>query len=163
MLKYLAVSIAILSLLWIVSVRDRGLEVPPTTYDFIEEVIYTLPDTINGVDEVDTSVGQENRSEGNLEAINTIPDVVKCQCVTYARTQGMNIPYPTNADELEPNGKPDIGNGILFDYSGIRHLAVITDITKDGWKITESNKERCKITERIVDWNDNNIIGFVQG
>lgn len=92
-----------------------------------------------------------------------IPEEIKCLCVAYARFVGMRIPYPTNADELVPNGTPDIGNGILFRYGNVSHLAVILGYTDEGYKVTEANKTPCEVSERVVPWNDPNIVGFVKG
>lgn len=95
-----------------------------------------------------------------VEVIDREP--FKCLCVAYARTFMPSIPYPMDADELKANGTPDLGNGILFRYGLVSHIAVIKGFTDEGWLVTEANRTPCEIEERIVKWNDKSIVGFIQ-
>ena len=92
-----------------------------------------------------------------------VPYEVKCLCVAFSRLFIHSIPYPRNAEDLEPNGSPDIGSGALFRYNEVSHLAVITEYTEEGFMVIEANKEPCTITRREVYWSDPYLKGFLKG
>ena len=126
------------------------LEIPPST-------------TVEAIESPYTPISEAIVVEPSIDTLEPDLEPFKCLCVAYARAIGMDLPYPINADELEPNGMPDIGNGILFRYGDVYHLAVIIGFTDEGWLVTESNKESCTISERVVKWDDKFILGFVKG
>lgn len=84
--------------------------------------------------------------------------IEQCNCGIFARNRGLNFKPVEYVEELEPNGRPMIGGGVLFTYG---HLAVITKIEEDGFWIIESNYRRCKVSERFIKWGDNTIKGFI--
>lgn len=131
------------------------LAVPVSASEVYESAESTSLVAVNSVIIADSSDKLAISEAFELEA-------VKCLCVAYARLFMPSIPYPMNADELVPNGTGDLGNGILLDYSGVRHLAVIQGFTDEGWKVTEANKLPCQITERVISWSDENIVGFIK-
>ena len=59
-----------------------------------------------------------------------------------------------------PNSSIEIGAGALFDYDGIGHVAVITELGPTKFKVIEGNKIPCEIDERWIDYNDKFIRGF---
>lgn len=138
--------------------EDVDLTEPPNALSPAIISDYTLPEpAVEAINPVSIEVPPNSEIQAEDKDI-------KCLCVAYARDiEGMDLPYPINADQLVPNGTPDEGNGILFDYKGVRHLAVIKTITAEGWFVREANKLPCKVSERIVAYNDPYIIGFVKG
>lgn len=83
----------------------------------------------------------------------------ECSCVVYAQSRGLAV--SGNADDILPNSPPIVGGGILFQYPQAGHIALIRNITDTGFIIEESNYKRCKKTERLVDFNDKYIRGFI--
>lgn len=81
----------------------------------------------------------------------------KCNCGIFARARGLDFPVVENVSELKPNTFPAVGHGVLFTYG---HLAVITEMSNDGFFIIESNFKKCKVTRRFIDWNSEFIKGF---
>jgi len=86
-----------------------------------------------------------------------------CSCIQSARLFGVKIPPKTDADDLKPNiplTSLKKGDLILLRYGVVSHVAVFQEFTNDGYEVKEGNKEPCKITSRIIPFNDKNIIGF---
>ena len=86
-----------------------------------------------------------------------------CSCIQSARLFGAKIPPRTNARDLEPNTSLinlKKGDLVLFKYGKVSHVAVFQELTNDGMKVKEGNKEACKITSRVVDFNDKSLMGF---
>ena len=80
-------------------------------------------------------------------------------CVLGARYFGLSLPKG-DAKDLKPNGNPEIGGGILLEYSTGSHVAVIESFKKDGFAIVETNYRRGTLTRRIVRYDDKFIKGF---
>lgn len=83
-----------------------------------------------------------------------------CYCVTTARQLGVDIPIGTNADEFKPNTTPHIGSLALFQYDDVSHVAVVSEINKDNFKVRQGNKERCEYSEEWVAWDNPHLKGF---
>ena len=79
---------------------------------------------------------------------------VRCECMSYARSQGINIPLGTDINTIKSNSPPTIGGLAIFSYDGIGHVAIITGFRDDGFTVKESNFEKCKISERFAKWDD---------
>lgn len=93
---------------------------------------------------------------------NILPKHVpaQCSCIKTARNLGVDIPYNTNASDLESNANMWQGDLILLKYGDVNHAAIYR-VTNDGFYIPkEGNKERCRYTERLVPFNDPSVIGF---
>jgi len=88
-------------------------------------------------------------------------DPVKCSCVIFA-SQFLDLPKNTDAIDLKPNNQPAVGNGILFNYNGVGHIAIITGYKENGFLVKESNYNECKISTRVVSFNDKSIVGFIK-
>jgi len=83
-----------------------------------------------------------------------------CSCIQTAGQEGVNIPIGTNAVDLEPNSRPEIGALILFDYGTTSHVAVIREFREEGFWVAEGNKTPCLRTERLIHFVDPFIVGF---
>jgi len=87
---------------------------------------------------------------------------VKCYCVTWLR-QIIGVNIKGDADTIIPNvDRKDVWHGdiILFKYSNAYHAAQIKEMRPDGYLVQEANKERCKVTERLILYEDSAIRGF---
>ncbi len=106
----------------------------------------------------------ESPAETILDAIKTeTATTTACSCVRTAISLGLNIPL-VNAKDLKPNSEPVIGGGILFYYprTDTYHISVIEEFTNKGFLVKEGNFKPCMISERVVDYNDPLIIGFIK-
>lgn len=81
-----------------------------------------------------------------------------CSCIVGAREYGVDIPYNTNADDLEPNGIPEIGGLILLSYSKSYHVAVNVEFGEDGILVYEENFNNpeggCRKGFRLISWEE---------
>ena len=88
-------------------------------------------------------------------------DPILCSCITGLRSFGVLLPpKPVNAEDLESNTTPHNGAIILFSYPNSFHAALITFVFPGGVLIEETNYNKCKYSERFVEWNDPYIRGF---
>lgn len=85
---------------------------------------------------------------------------IYCSCIKTARNEGINIPYNTDAKDLQPNSSPFINSLVILKYDDIYHVAVIKDYTDKGFVISEGNKVKCEKGMRILKYNDMHIQGF---
>lgn len=86
---------------------------------------------------------------------------VSCSCVLAARYFGLKLPKVRTPADLTPNtALPTIGDGIIFNYSGTPHIAVIKSFTPQGFVVDEGNFHRCQLTTRFVRYGDPKITGF---
>jgi len=85
---------------------------------------------------------------------------ILCECVRYARSLGVEIPYNLHAIGLQPNSPP-VENGLaLFRYKNFYHVGVITLLEETGFWIIEANYKKCKVTERFIYYDDPALRGF---
>lgn len=87
-------------------------------------------------------------------------DKIACSCIKTARQQGVDIPIGTNAEDFEPNSKPEIGGLILLSYPKVDHVAKILAFKGEGFLVYEGNFKECIKGERIIAYNDQFIRGF---
>ncbi len=85
---------------------------------------------------------------------------IACSCIKTARQAGVDIPIGTNAGDLEPNSKPEIGALILLSYPTIDHVAKILGYKAEGFLSYEGNYDHCIQGTRIIAYNDPAIRGF---
>ena len=135
---------------------------PPPEEQYIEEAKVEL----EAIENIKINIPEEESKEesGNhiVEEHKMVEDDA-CFCSRYARNEGVNIPA-ANAIDLVASTTPELGGGILFSYgTGIdkHHIGVIRVFLKEGFFIEEANHEPCKVTTRIVKYNDPYIIGFI--
>ena len=107
----------------------------------------------------------ENPATGT-PALETPLDRTYCSCVKTLIEAGVKIQLQ-DADKFVPNAPADVGNVILFTYppteqfpDGVPHVALITNITGEGWEVVEGNFVACEKTSRVVLFNDPFIRGF---
>lgn len=82
-----------------------------------------------------------------------------CSCMQTAKALGVKLPRG-NASDLKPNTNyPHVGGVIILKYKEF-HAAVIKKVTAGGIYVKEGNFEKCRITERRIDWNDPKIVGY---
>lgn len=81
-----------------------------------------------------------------------------CSCIQTSRILGAKVPRVKNANDIKPNTiSPHRGGLVVFKYN---HIAVIQKITEEGIYVREGNYKRCRITERLVKWDDPQIRGY---
>ena len=77
--------------------------------------------------------------------------------------KGLNlwgIKIKGNASDLSPNTPPFKGAVALFNYDGVYHAALVTDLFYNFFTVKEMNYEPCKKTVRKIKWNDPALRGF---
>ncbi len=94
------------------------------------------------------------------EEVEKLEESIYCSCIKTARELGADIPIGTNAWDLEPNtSRYTKGVLILLQYDS-RHVAVITELADDGIHVSEGNFRKCEATNRVIDYDSPEIIGF---
>lgn len=89
----------------------------------------------------------------------TSSTVLYCSCVKYARSLVPELP-PGDASQLAPNGPPVVGGIAIMHYGSLYHLGVILSLQEGGFTVTEGNYKRCRKTERFIEWDSREIVGF---
>ncbi len=87
-----------------------------------------------------------------------------CFCVSTARQYIATVPK-LDAEywyllPLSTHSVPSLGSVVLLQYEDVWHVAVIEGFTATGFKIVEGNYERCKVTRRVLDFDDKHIVNF---
>lgn len=81
-----------------------------------------------------------------------------CNCYQYAKyVSGLKFPFMA---EILPNTTPFVGSIAIFDYDGIKHVAVVTELNSDHFVVREANYEACKTGSRVIAYDDVALIGF---
>lgn len=81
-----------------------------------------------------------------------------CNCYSYATTLVGKLP---RMSDITPNTTiPRLGDLVVFNYRGKKHIGVQDEILEDGFWIKEANYEACAIGRRFIKWNDPNLVGF---
>ena len=86
-----------------------------------------------------------------------------CSCILYVQNKG--IALKGDADQQKPNlfgEEPKRGDVVILRYKSESHVAYIEGVFSGGIYISESNYKPCKKTERLLAWNDQNIVGFIR-
>lgn len=119
---------------------------------------------------VEDRVGESSktyRTDENLSLIMSLKEALKdphgpveCSCIRTARAEGVDIPYLTNAEDLNPNSPPVIGGLILLKYGDVYHVAKILEFTDVGFRVVEGNMTPCVKEKRIIYYIDPFIRGF---
>jgi len=87
---------------------------------------------------------------------------VYCYCGRYIKYK-YGVPINKDASEYEPNIQfinVKRGDLVLLKYGEVAHLAYLLEITNSGLFVDESNYEPCKSGTRLIEWNDEALIGF---
>lgn len=79
-------------------------------------------------------------------------------CYSYAVTQIGKL--PRMADIIPNTPYPRINDLMVFNYSGVKHIAVITKVVEEGIWVKEANYEAGKISTRLVGWNNPAFVGY---
>ena len=126
------------------------IDEPPIQIVYAEEV----------VEEVSTTTEPVIDDKPIPEPETIVPTSVACSCVKTARMHGVELP-PGNAIDLKPNSDiPVEGQVIIMKYHSGGHVAVIREITEEGYWIVEGNYHRCKVSERFIPKTYPHIVGF---
>lgn len=78
-----------------------------------------------------------------------------CNCYQYVKAVLGHIDGP-----ITRNSPPTKGSVAIFDYKGVPHYGVVTELKVDGFTIREANYEPCKTGSRFINWNDPHLRGF---
>ena len=102
----------------------------------------------------DQPIGPEEKTEPI--AIDT---EMLCNCYLYSEIfTGIDLPPMA---VISPNTESPIVGGIaIMQYGAVKHVAVITEITKDTISVTEGNYHRCQKTERTLSKDYQRLVGF---
>ena len=131
---------------------------PPNTLPPAIISDYTLPEpAVEAINPVSVEVARESGLDDKEKELG-------CSCIRTAIAEGLKIPLK-DAKDLEPNGEPVVGGGVIFYYpkTDTSHVAVIKEFTENGFVIKEGNFKKCVISQRLVLWNDPFIYGFISG
>lgn len=85
---------------------------------------------------------------------------IKCSCVRAVRSFGANIPYDTDAENIEPNSEIEVGAVAIFKTVNYSHIAIVTNIKDSTFWVKEANYLKCQITEREINFDDERLVGF---
>jgi len=81
-----------------------------------------------------------------------------CNCYSYTTTLLGKLP---KMSEIEPNTIiPRIGEIVIFNYKGKKHIGVEDEILEGGFWIKEANYNACYRGRRFIKWNDPAFVGF---
>lgn len=80
-----------------------------------------------------------------------------CNCYSFAKIFIKNLPKMA---DIQPNTDyPRVGGLVVFQYK-VKHIAVVTKVTKEGIWVKEANFEACKTGQRLVPWDDKSVVGY---
>ena len=83
-----------------------------------------------------------------------------CSCIQYARSLGVDIPQPTDAEDIVTNSMPVENGLVVFRYKKYHHVGVITSLEGEGFWIDEANYNFCERSKRFIYYDDPFIRGF---
>lgn len=86
--------------------------------------------------------------------------VVECSCIRTIRSLGIELPFDTDAKDLQPNTDLAVDVIAIFRTKDYSHVGLVTEIKEDGFLIKEGNYVECRITERFIKFGDYRLIGF---
>lgn len=82
-----------------------------------------------------------------------------CNCYSLVKTKVQGLP---KMKDIKPNTfEPVVGSVAVFDYDGLKHVAYVTEVHADSFKVFEANYQKCLISSRTVDKNDRSLQGFM--
>jgi hypothetical protein len=119
-------------------------------------VRYTIP-----VVEETTPVVVDDTEESSLDTSEDFSIPIECECVRYIR-ETFGVPIRGNADTIEPNTDvPITGGVVLLNYDGVFHAAYIkAELPNGNLLVEDANYEKCEVTERVIEKDDERIRGF---
>lgn len=62
--------------------------------------------------------------------------------------------------DIVPNSYAFEGAVVIFKYGEVDHLAYVKELREDGFLVAEANYEKGLIKDRLVNYNDDRIVGF---
>ena len=143
--------------------ENIDLTEPPNTFPPAIISDYTLPEpAVEAITAPSVEVARESGFVGEDKEIG-------CSCVPFARkTSGINFPVVAEAKNLEPNADEPSPGGVVifkdvFPYGTYGHLAVVTEVSDDSFKIVEKNLKPCEVSTRTIKREDSAIKGFYNG
>lgn len=87
-----------------------------------------------------------------------------CSCVKTASKYATSDVPIQDADKFIPNSTPIVGGLVLMEYDHtdyvVHHVAVIEQITPDGFLIVEGNYKPCEETRRFIPFDYSRLRGF---
>lgn len=81
-----------------------------------------------------------------------------CNCWSFIR--GNYVKGLPNTAALYPNSPVKIGAVAIFNYSGVKHYAYVTNLSPGGFTVKEANYKPCVVGERFIPYTDANLLGF---
>ena len=81
---------------------------------------------------------------------------VPCNCYAYA---SLFMKLPKMA-QIKPNSIPVVGSIVIMNYRGVKHVSVITGLSKDGVMVKEANFTPCLVGKRFISFKDPFLVGF---
>jgi len=80
-----------------------------------------------------------------------------CNCYSLVKSRIKGLPHMA---DIIPNESPRVGAVAIFHYGSLKHVAIVTKMTQDGFFVYESNYSHCVVDTRYVPWNSPNLDGF---
>lgn len=79
-----------------------------------------------------------------------------CNCYALVSTK---VRLPRMAGVL-PNTTPHVGAVAIFRYGEVKHIALVTKLSAEGFWVFEANKDPCVVASRFIEWGDPHLAGF---
>ncbi len=80
-----------------------------------------------------------------------------CNCYSLVKVKIPSLPHMA---DVVPNSTPHVGAVAIFQYGTLKHIAYVTSIGADGFRVTEANITPCLVAPRLISWNDPHLRGF---
>lgn len=86
-----------------------------------------------------------------------------CSCVSYAKAKTGFSQVVGYAKNWPINSAYPTKGGVVVTAEGFYgHVAYITEVYEDSFKVTEANFTKCSVTTRTIQLTNSNIIGFYE-
>lgn len=84
-----------------------------------------------------------------------------CSCVKTIAPLVSGMPIQ-DADKFIPNADVTTGKVLLLNYHGVRHVALIKEVSKEGILVYEGNYKRCLTGTRLISWEElgDTLVGY---
>lgn len=80
-----------------------------------------------------------------------------CNCYSLVKSKIGHLPLMAG---IQPSGlPPEIGGVAIFNYNGVKHVALEVAFEETGFWVFESNYEPCKVGKRFVRFDDPHFVG----
>lgn len=80
-----------------------------------------------------------------------------CNCYAFVKNRIENLP---KMDAIVPNSEPVVGSVSVEYFKGIKHVAIVTEVTDDGVWVVETNYHHCQSGQRFIPFNKYSLVGF---